>query len=267
MAAIDRQSEGLPAIVVVSCDRYSSLWRPFFSTFFKYWPDCPYPVYLGTGFGSFEHPKVSCIQVGQDIDYSSNLLSILSRIPAKWIIFWVEDRVISSAVSTETVRALVSDAQAQGAAYLKLIPEHPLAYSEAELPFGVIPRGTSYRVSMTVCLWQKQVLESLLVRGETAWEIEKRGSTRSNQRKELFLGLNPKLKQCPPIPHEHLVIKGRVFRRVQSFLRREGLESDLMSWPLQTWKNRLYVWAYESVTAILRPYQAWRLSRSTDVQA
>jgi hypothetical protein len=34
------------AVIVVSCDLYSDVWKPFFTLFFKYWNDCPFPVYL-----------------------------------------------------------------------------------------------------------------------------------------------------------------------------------------------------------------------------
>ena len=34
------------AILILSCDKFSDLWKPFFDLFWKYWPDCPYNVYL-----------------------------------------------------------------------------------------------------------------------------------------------------------------------------------------------------------------------------
>ncbi len=34
------------AILVCSCDKYADVWEPFFKLFFKFWPDCPYPIYL-----------------------------------------------------------------------------------------------------------------------------------------------------------------------------------------------------------------------------
>ena len=34
------------AILIVSCDKYSDLWDPFFKLFFKFWPDCPFNIYL-----------------------------------------------------------------------------------------------------------------------------------------------------------------------------------------------------------------------------
>ena len=36
------------AILVLSCDGYTDLWRPFFENFKKKWGDCPYDIYLLT---------------------------------------------------------------------------------------------------------------------------------------------------------------------------------------------------------------------------
>jgi hypothetical protein len=32
------------AIPVVSCDKYSDLWQPFFALFDRFWPDCPLDI-------------------------------------------------------------------------------------------------------------------------------------------------------------------------------------------------------------------------------
>jgi hypothetical protein len=68
------------SVLVVSCDAYQDLWKPFFSCFFKFWPDCPFPVYLGANFKKYEDDRVQTILIGQDLDYSTNLLMMLKQI-------------------------------------------------------------------------------------------------------------------------------------------------------------------------------------------
>ena len=41
-------------ILVVSCDKYADCWTPFSDCMRKFWPDCPYPVYLCTESGEPE---------------------------------------------------------------------------------------------------------------------------------------------------------------------------------------------------------------------
>ena len=38
-------------ILVVSCDKYADCWTPFSDCMRKFWPYCPYPVYLCTESG------------------------------------------------------------------------------------------------------------------------------------------------------------------------------------------------------------------------
>jgi len=37
---------GDTCVLIASCDAYSDAWAPFFALMKKYWPDCPYPIYL-----------------------------------------------------------------------------------------------------------------------------------------------------------------------------------------------------------------------------
>ena len=45
-------------ILVVSCDKYADCWTPFSDCMRKFWPDCPYPVYLCTESGEPENGAV-----------------------------------------------------------------------------------------------------------------------------------------------------------------------------------------------------------------
>lgn len=76
------------SILIPSCDKYSDLWIPFFTLFWQHWPDCPFPVYLGSNEEVFEHPKVKNILVGPDKDWTSGVRKMLSpfhNMPARFV--------------------------------------------------------------------------------------------------------------------------------------------------------------------------------------
>lgn len=233
------------SILVVSCDAYEDLWTPFFRCFFKYWPDCPYPLYLGANFRTYLDEKVKNISVGVDVDYSSNLIKMLSQIETEWVILWIEDRVLCSPVDTERIKKLIKDAQTDGAAFVKLIASYPYSIlSNGTLEIGEISKGTKYRVCMTVALWNKHILLKLLRPGETAWLIERNGSLRSNSYQEKFYGLLFKFRNIPPITDQHLIIKGKLVRDSISFLKQENLYGHLQGRLIQTLPSYLYVKVY-----------------------
>jgi hypothetical protein len=228
------------AILVVSCDAYQDVWQPFFHCFFKYWPDCPYPLALGANFAAYPDARVAPILIGPDLDYTSNLLKMLDHIQQEWVILWIDDRPPCAPVDTDRLVRLIKLAQSRQAAYLKLISDYPLAFVDAAEGIGEIPKGARYRTSMTVVLWHKPVLLKLLRPGETAWDIERRGSRRSDELEDQFYCLAIGIKQAPPLRNQHLIVKMRLARDARDFLEREGLLPFLEKRLLQTWRSYWY---------------------------
>ena len=238
------------SILVVSCDRYADLWEPFFRCFFKYWPDCPYPVYLGTNYRKFDDDRVVSLDIGRDISYSDNLLAMLSRVDSPWVILWVEDRFLSHRVCSERISEVIGKAARLRAGYLKLISASPLVNDHMDgEEFGEIPKGAKYRACFTVGLWRKEVLERLLVPGETAWEIERNGSRRSALFPERFLAYGRKFRSEAVIRDRHILMKGSILRDARPFLLREGLSAQLPGRTVQSIRDYLY---YRSYVAFVR---------------
>lgn len=61
------------AVIIASCKAYSDSWGPFFTQFFKYWPDCPFPIYLITEGGEQPDPRVSMLILQKDNGWSDNV--------------------------------------------------------------------------------------------------------------------------------------------------------------------------------------------------
>ncbi len=233
------------ALLVVTCDAYKDLWEPYFKCLFKYWPDCPYPIHLGSNKLEYTDPRVNSITIGADKDYSSNLLAMLEKIDSPWIILWIEDFLLSSPVDTVRMTKLISDAQEQDAGYVKLIASFPYAYTNNKNDeIAILPKGIRYRVNIGITLFKKDVLISLLRCGESAWDIEYKGAARSNNLNEKFFSLNSNLKSNPPISYVNAVTKGRWIRNSVSFLKREGLENCLSSRKVQPWWSYIYYRLY-----------------------
>lgn len=79
------------SVLVVSCDKYSDLWGPFFTLFWRYWtvPSCK--VYLGSNYLIYNDPRVETIAIGEDKNWSHGLIEIVSKIDTPYIILMLED--------------------------------------------------------------------------------------------------------------------------------------------------------------------------------
>lgn len=167
--------------LVVTCDRYSDIWPAFFGFFDKNWSDCPYPVFLGSNFKSYVHPKVRNLLIGTDISWSESLKRYLEKVQTEYVLTIQEDFLIKEKVDSAAVIKCFEKIRELNGASLQLVP-HAYPTKEVEgCPFlREIPRGVPFRCSNQARIWKKDVLKNLLVTGETAWQMEINGSERSN---------------------------------------------------------------------------------------
>src|SRR3954462_14572662 len=89
------------AIVVSSCDPFFDAWRPFVFFFRKYWPDCPFPVFLIVNRLRIRSAIVQPIAVGPDREWASNMISALASISQPYILYFQEDYFLNGPVNNE----------------------------------------------------------------------------------------------------------------------------------------------------------------------
>ncbi len=232
------------AFMVVSCDKYADLWDPFFHCLQKYWPDCPYAVYLLTNHKTYDAPDVTVVNIGEDRSYSDNLRSALSQISEPWVILWLEDVFISERVDTQRFEAIIAEAQSIPVGYLKISPDLPLSYADAAgQEIGPIPKGVRYRSAIGLSLYNVETLKKLLTPEASAWDLDT--STISNELEEPFYALTSKAARRPPIIWAHGVIKGRWYWPAIGFLRREGFGHILAGRARLGIKAFLYIRAFK----------------------
>ncbi len=228
------------AVLVVSCDAYQDVWHAFFHCYFKYWPDNPYPTYLVSNHTAYADPRVRPILVGEDRDWSSNLLQALERLETPRVMLFLEDFFLTERVDTARVLRLERLLVERQAACLRLFPEPgpdaPLPGAEQE-HVGTIGRDAGWRVSTQTAFWQKDALSRLLVRGESAWQFEIAGSERSRGGGDPFLSVEA--DQAAVSILFWAIMRGRWTDRGLRHCRREGVAVDLSRRPRERWTTGL----------------------------
>jgi hypothetical protein len=251
------------AILVISCDRYADVWPHFFGCFFRYWPDCPYRVLLGTNHLQYDDPRVTTICIGEDRDYSSNLSAMLGRMDEEWVMVFVEDILFSAPVDSGRIMALMDTLQGDGVVHAQLLykryNQHNLLppCGRAEGGMSELPVGVPYRTSLNVGLWRKADLVALLREGESAWEFERDGTVRSFGHPGRFVSV-----ACPDgeplFRWEHGVIKGQWTWEAVRFIRRQTRTAALRR-PVQSFGSYLYLQIYSRLRylAFWLAYKVW----------
>lgn len=239
------------AFVVVSCDKYADLWDAFFHCLRKYWPDCPYSIYLLTNHKGYDAPGVTVLNVGDDRSYADNLSAALSQIDESWVILWLEDVFVSKLVDTRRFQAIIEQAQSIPVGYLKISSDLPLSYADAPgAEMGPIPKGVRYRSAVGLSLYKVETLKKLLTPGASAWDLDK--SDDSDRLEEPFYALTSKAVRKPPITYVNGVNKGQWNWPAISFLKKEGFSHILQGRKRLSIRGYLYIQCFLLHSATLR---------------
>jgi hypothetical protein len=238
-------------VLVLSCDKYSDIWLPFFSFFQKYWPDCPFPIYLGTNKTTFNFANVKQIFSNKNSTWSDELQLILKQIPEKYIILILEDYFIYKKVKNNDLFKIIETIQMNSAAYVKLAA-FPAKYDqlwpyEVFNDLGAIKKNSTYRVCLQTAIWDKDILLGLIRPEENPWQFEIEASKRSNSLENLFLCViadpSQKIVHGPIQYYCTALSEGKWMRGAIRLCRKENVFIDV--------KNRRKQTVYEELLKII----------------
>lgn len=188
------------AVCVLSFDGASDLWEPMFDALEANWPQRGVPTYLLTNFKQYSGPHdVKTLAIGEDVDWSSNLLLALEQIPEEHILFIFDD-FIPREIDVARLEHFMGLAVKNRWGYLTL---HPNNYLEERVSEGVrrISEHGVYRCTLLYGIFRKDLLIDLLEPGESAWDFEIESGIRA--RGKNLLSIERKVFR-----HYHLLRKG-----------------------------------------------------------
>jgi hypothetical protein len=208
------------AIVVSSCDAFFDAWRPFVFFFRKHWSDCPFPVFLIVNRLRVRSTVLQPITVGPDRDWAANMDVALKQITQPYVLYLQEDYFLNGPVNQEQLAADFLFAFDRDAASFCFYGRSQLERDFVPLNdrFGIVPRESDGRTRLQATLWKKEVLQSALRPGETAWNMEARASERTRD----LLTLSYMGRDNVPIPYLMSAISRRLWTpEALSLCRRE----------------------------------------------
>lgn len=218
------------AVIVSSCDAFADVWQPFFTLFFRYWPDCPFPVYLVSNYKEYKDSRVIPIKVGEDKKWATNMKMALKQVLTPYVLTMFEDFFLEQRVDTKYINSLLKYINKAKAAYVRLFPSPPPdKFFSNTLNLGEISKSASYRASLQASIWDKDIFYGIIKDGETAWDVEVKGTIRSYKIKQPFLSVKaPALYYNP----RTAVIRGKWNYDVVKFCRREEIKINTQKRPI-----------------------------------
>lgn len=212
------------ALIVSSCDDFSDLWDPFFKLFFKYWPDCPFKVYLVSETKTYSDNRVSMIHSGVGVLWASRLKLAIKHVGTPYFFYLQEDYILKSPVDTKKILELLHVLVANKAAYIRLRP-YPPPYKKFKQykDIGEVKKGSKSSISCQATIHNSTIFEGFLRDGDTGWDTELEGSVRSGIIKEPFLSV---YKSVIFYPQATAVKKGIWMYDAIKLCEKEGIQID-----------------------------------------
>jgi len=215
-------------VVTTSCYKYNHIWPIYFRLFKKYWPDCPYNFMLLTDVGKYEDIQV--FSTGKDFGWASNLKKLLENVKEEKVILLVEDLLLCNYVNTKMVMQASHYLDKYSLGVVRLEPYHKqtkfgLKDWEIDENYGVINKYDNYSVSIQPSVWRKSTLMQLLLNGETAWDVEIKGSLRCYSIVESFISLKPGKEKI--VPYIYGLKRGIYLAPAIELITKEGLAEFL----------------------------------------
>jgi hypothetical protein len=203
------------ALVILSCDAYRDLWTPCLTLYRRYWPDCPYPMFLVSEAAEITDARVRSLRGGTGLPWSDLVRVTVGAIDCEYVLLMLDDFFLTGRVSTSTVDARRAELRARGGAYLRLVPRpRPTARVPGWTDVGEHERGAPFRASLQAAFWRTRVLLDLLEPGESPWEFERNASLRSGMIGAPFFAVRRSVLPCVDV-----LERGRWFRRGHALCR------------------------------------------------
>jgi hypothetical protein len=91
------------ALVILSCDRYRDLWEPCLALYRRYWPDCPYPMFLVSETVGIDDERVCSLRTGSGLAWSDGVRIAIGALDHEQVLLVLEDFLLTGPVSTAAV--------------------------------------------------------------------------------------------------------------------------------------------------------------------
>lgn len=237
--------------LVSSCDKYSDLWDPFFTSLFRQWKNISFDVVLVSNYKVYTDERVRTIKLGEDEAYADNLRRALSKIDTEWILLWLDDVILNRSVDEKKFQTILDQVNYFGADFVKLSSDMPISYSKDDKALiGELPEGIRYRSGIGLTLARKQTLLDLAQPGSSAWDMDKIDpATVTNAR---FFALTNYGRKNSPFGYIHAVVKGRWLYNAPRKLKKEGFEHILSGRERQSLLAFLYILIYHAYLSLYR---------------
>lgn len=226
------------AIAVLSCDPYSDIWDAYGQLFQRFWPDCPYDLFMASNHLSFDKYGFNPILLGDDISWSHGLIVLLNLLEEKgydYAMIPFDDLMLCEKVDNRYVSSAIDSFIHEQGDCLRFVPEKASRCNKYNYFYGRMGIKVPYRVTLGFALWNIQILKQIVIEGESAWQFEKNATQRSFEFKNFYC------TKKSPFKFLNLIIKRKIdintYEKLKKLLPDATFEREKVVIKEEKWKG------------------------------
>lgn len=168
------------SIIISSCDKYSDIWTPFFTLFFKYYKGRTDHLFLVTETKKYDDNRVNTVNVNSQ-SWGKRILQSIEIIDSKYILLLLDDFFIRDIVDVATIEQLILEMENEskiGAFYFQhLLDEFSNQVTSSNFNnFSKAKIYTNYKHNLQAALWRTECLKTCIKDFYSPWDFELFGS-------------------------------------------------------------------------------------------
>lgn len=167
------------AVVIWSSDSRKDVLKRVLPSLFKYWPDCPYPIYVGLNSEYPVAPNVTTVMAPPS-EWRTECSVQLAQIPENYLIMMLDDFLLRKSVDQIDISSIIAKAKEMNLPYVRMVP---LAKSlparllnlfrpRSTASFELMKENSAFYCSMEIAFWSKAHFLSLLELPGSIWDFE-----------------------------------------------------------------------------------------------
>src|ERR1700722_17350668 len=164
------------AVLICCSDNRMDILERVLPSVYKFWPDCPYPIYVGLNKRYDIGPRITTL-VAQPSEWRRECLDQIAQIPQTHLIVLLDDFLFLRPVDQGALAGLLTLVIESNIPYLRLVPirksllRELFGLGKTGPDFGVrpIPEGRPFYSGLQASVWNKEHFMSLLELEGSIW--------------------------------------------------------------------------------------------------
>ncbi len=175
-------------LMILTCDKNIDLWEVLLNQIEKYWPDYSGEIFFNTEKSVLEQggykntlrfPKQ---KYEWDTPWSLRLLSCLNEIKEEYVLFLLDDFILTKAVDFAEIEQCVKLMEENSdIACFNYMPTNSEYIKREYERYELKDRKAPFRINLQAALWRKSFLVKYIRKHENPWQFESWGSMRARR--------------------------------------------------------------------------------------